>query len=192
MRSPLMSPIVRLQGHERGRAGGEAGQTLVEFALVLPLLMIVVLGVIDLGKAFGYKNDLTNLANQAARAAAVNKCPGGCTSIEAWIKSQAPSNELRSGGGSIEGTGLQAASAITFTFPDAGRPNYCPGDPVKATVKVHYNWLNFLKVMGALPSPGADITGSATVRLEKAYDVSNPANNAYAAGNVNLGGTCPP
>jgi len=186
-----MSRIVRLQGHERARDGGEAGQTLVEFALVLPLLMIIVLGVIDLGKAFGYKNDETNLANQAARAAAVNKCPGGCTSIEAWIKSQAPSNELQSGGGSIAGTGLQAASAITFTFTDAGTPNYCAGDPVKATVKVHYNWLNFLKVMGALPSPGADITGSATMRLEKAYDVLNPANNAYAAGNIHLG-TCPP
>jgi len=186
-----MSRIVRLQGHERGRAEGEAGQTLVEFALVLPLLMIIVLGVIDLGKAFGYKNDLTNLANQAARYAAVNQRPGG-QDIETWIRTHAPSNELQSGGGSIGPRGLQAGSAITFTFTDPGTPNYCVGNAVKATVKVHYNWLNFLKVMGALPSPGADIVGSATMRLEKAYDVVNPANNAYAAGPPIHLGTCPP
>lgn len=190
-----MSQIVRRHAHERGRSRGDEGQTLVEFALILPILLVVVLGVIDLGKAFGYKNDLTNLANQAARAAAVNKCPAGptCTSIEGWIRNQAPSGELRNGGGSITGTGLRATSAITFTFPDSGRPNYCVGDPVQATVKVHYNWLNFLR--GVFPSLGTDITGSATVRLEKTYEVApvgNPAINVYSASNILTGSTCPP
>ena len=194
MPSPLMSQIVWRHVHERGRFEGDEGQTLVEFALILPILLVVVLGVIDLGKAFGYKNDLTNLANQAARAAAVNKCPPGptCTSIEGWIRNQAPSGELKNGGGSITGTGLRAISAITFTFPDSRTPNYCVGDPVKATVKVHYNWLNFLR--GVFPSLGTDITGSATVRLEKTYEVppvGNPAINVYSASNIRPG-TCPP
>ena len=191
-----MPQIVRGHGHERGRSNREEGQTLVEFALILPLLLMVVLGIVDLGKAFGYKNDLTNLANQAARAAAVNKCPGpsACTSIENWIRNQAPSGELKNGGGSITGTGLQAGSAITFTFTDPGTPNYCVGAPVKATVKVHYNWLNFLRLRGVLPSLGTDITGSATVRLEKTYGVppqGDPAVNVYSASNIHPG-TCPP
>jgi TadE-like protein len=190
-----MSQIVRRRGHERSRSNGEEGQTLVEFALILPLLLIVLLGIIDLGKAFGYKNDLTNLANQAARAAAVNKCPGPspCTSIESWIRNQAPPGELKNGGGSITGTGLQAGSAIRFTFTDPGAPNYCVGDPVAATVKVHYNWLNFLKLSGVLPSLGTDITGSATVRLEKTYEVppqGDPALNVYSASNIHPA-TCP-
>jgi len=87
----------RLRRHER-RPHEETGQALVEFALVLPLLLFIVLGIIDLGKAFGYKNDETNLANQGARAAAVDKCPGACLNIRNWIISQAPSNELENGG----------------------------------------------------------------------------------------------
>jgi len=185
-----MSWTVR-RGHERGRFAGEAGQTLVEFALILPILLLVVLGIIDLGKAFGYKNDETNLANQAARFAAVNRCPGGCTSIEAWVRSQAPSVELKQGGGSIAGTGLQATSAITFTFTDSG--HHCVGDPVKATVRVHYNWLNLLKLSHALPSLGTDITGSATMRLEKSYDPTNPATNVYSPSPpIDLSTPCPP
>jgi TadE-like protein len=174
-----MSLIVRRHGHERGRPNGEEGQTLVEFALILPILLIVVLGIVDLGKAFGYKNDLTNLANQAARLASVNQCPGGCTSIEAWTRNQAP-NELRLGTGSIQPTGLQATSAITFTFTDPGPLNHCVGDSLRATVKVHYNWLNFLRVRAAFPSLGTDITATATMRLEKSYDRSNPAADKYA------------
>jgi len=180
------------RGHERGRFAGEAGQTLVEFALILPILLLLVLGIIDLGKAFGYKNDLTNLANQAARAAAVNKCPGGpACNIESWIRNQAPSGELRNGGGSITGTGLQASSAITFTFTDPGTPNYCVGAPIKATVRVHYNWLNFLK--GVLPALGTNISGSATVRLESEYITppDNVALNKYSASNIHPG-SCPP
>jgi len=163
---------------ERGPSAGEAGQTLVEFALILPILLLVVLGIIDLGKAFGYKNDATNLANQAARLATVNQCPGGCTSIEHWVMMQAPSDELRSGGDSIGGHGLQDITAITFTFPDSG--HHCVGDPVKATVRVHYNWLNLLKLSHALPSLGNDITGSATMRLEKSYDATKPENYVYS------------
>jgi len=183
-----MPRTTRLRRHER-RPHNEAGQSLVEFALILPLLLIVVLGVVDLGKAFGYKNDETNLANQAARAAAVNSCPGGCSNISNWIISQAPSNELKNGGGSIASSGLSTSGAIAFTFP-AGTTKHCIGDPVNVTVKVHYNWLNFLKVQGVLPTLGTDITGSATMRLEKNYDAVTPSNNAYIASGT-PSGLCP-
>jgi len=182
-----MSRTQRRRRHER-RLGNEAGQSLVEFALILPLLLIIVLGIIDLGKAFGYKNDETNLANQAARAAAVNSCPGGCSDISNWIISQAPSNELKNGGGSISSTGLTQAGAVTFTFPSTGTPNHCVGDPVKVTVKVHYNWLNFLKVGGVLPTLGTDITGSATMRLEQSYK-NDPTDKYTASGTIS--GACP-
>jgi hypothetical protein len=188
MQSSRMLWILPSQRNGRGQLTGEEGQTLVEFALILPLLLIVVLGIIDLGKAFGYKNDETNLANQAARLAAVNQCPGGCTSIEAWIRNQAP-NELRLGTGSIAPPGLQAISAIKFEFTDPGPLNHCVGDSVKATIKAHYNWLNFLK--GVLPSLGTDITASATMRLEKDYSRTNPALNKYAPLNPTED-ICPP
>ena len=69
---PLMSPIRLNRRHGRERLREERGQTFLEFALVLPLLLILIFGVIDLGKALGYKNDETNIANQAARLAVVS------------------------------------------------------------------------------------------------------------------------
>ena len=167
-----MSNAIGISRRERQPSSREKGQALVEFALILPLLLLVIMGVIDLGRALGYKNDLTNLANQGARAAAVNNCPGGCTDIKAWMISQAPSNELKNGGGSISPNGLSTTTptpAITFTFPGTGPTNHCIGDPVKVTVTVHYNWLQFLTLSGALPTIGTNIVGSATMRLEKSY-----------------------
>jgi hypothetical protein len=191
-----MPQIVRRHENERGRANGEEGQALVEFALVLPLLLILVFGVIDLGKALGYKNDLTNLANQAARAAAVNNCPGGptCTDIATWIRDQAPSEELKNGttGGSISPPGLGTGTAITFEFIGPGTdedPNYCIGDPVKATVTVTYNFLPFLlkKPLDVLPHPSWPLTSTATMRLEKPYHPEAPADNDYTATNLQPG-----
>ena len=53
----------------------EDGAALVEFVLVLPLLLLLLIGMLDLGKAFNYWIDETHLANEGARYAAVNKNP---------------------------------------------------------------------------------------------------------------------
>jgi Flp pilus assembly protein TadG len=81
----------------RGR--DENGQASVEFALLLPLLLIVLIGVLDFGRAVNYYNTLTELAAEGARSAAVNVNPDGTpvsgTSIQDQIKCQAVSRELR-------------------------------------------------------------------------------------------------
>ena len=59
----------------RLRLRSSRGQSLVEFAIILPVIMLVVLGIIDFGRAYNYKNDQTSLANQAVRYAEVNDCP---------------------------------------------------------------------------------------------------------------------
>src|SRR6266540_6719931 len=99
--SSFISPLVRLRRNERGRFAGERGQSMIEFALVLPFLLLVVLGMLDVGKAMNYRNDLTHLANEAARYAAVSRNPGPEATLEESIEQQAASGELRSGGESI-------------------------------------------------------------------------------------------
>src|SRR6266566_9303773 len=86
----------------RGRLSlrNERGTALVEFALVLPLLLVLLLGMIDVGKAVNYWNDETHLANEAARYAAVNKNPGPQSTLNQSILNQTDSAELRSGGSS--------------------------------------------------------------------------------------------
>jgi hypothetical protein len=53
------------------RAGQEAGQTLVEFALVLPILLVMIFGLVDFGRAFYTWLLVTNAAREGARTAAV-------------------------------------------------------------------------------------------------------------------------
>ena len=55
------------------RRAGEAGTAVVEFALIVPLLLLIVFGILDFGRALNYLNDSTQLARAGARWAIVNK-----------------------------------------------------------------------------------------------------------------------
>src|SRR5205823_4816497 len=90
----------------------ERGVALVEFALVLPLLLLLLLGMIDVGKAVNYWNDETHLANEAARYAAVNKNPGPQSTLNQSILNQADTTELKNGGT----TSLPAGETICIWF----------------------------------------------------------------------------
>ena len=52
------------------------GQSLVEFALVAPLLISIVVGIIELGILFSTYVGLANSAREGARAAAIYRYPG--------------------------------------------------------------------------------------------------------------------
>ena len=81
--------------------GKEQGTALFELALVLPLLMILLLGMLDFGKAFNSWIDETHLANQAARFAAVNHRPDAGQTITQYVRNQATTPELKNGTGSV-------------------------------------------------------------------------------------------
>ena len=55
----------------------DPGQSLVEIALTLPLLLITLLGTVDVGRAYMYTTAVTNAAREAAYYAA--KTPGATT-----------------------------------------------------------------------------------------------------------------
>lgn len=57
----------------KDRAGGlasERGQSLIELALALPFLVLIFLGVADLGRVFYYTSAITNAAREGASYAA--------------------------------------------------------------------------------------------------------------------------
>lgn len=85
----------------------ERGQAVVEFALVLPLFIVLLVGLIQFGVGLNYWLDLNRLANQSARWAVVNCNPasakvcetsGGVADIREAIKEQRTSggNEITS------------------------------------------------------------------------------------------------
>lgn len=62
--------MLTLKGHKR-----ERGQAMTEFALVAPLLFLILFGIIQLGYLFGGQNGLTNAAREAARYASTLPTP---------------------------------------------------------------------------------------------------------------------
>ncbi len=57
----------------RKRGKGERGAALIEFAIVMPLLVILLMGIIDYGWAFAQNIDIRHGAREAGRLAMVNQ-----------------------------------------------------------------------------------------------------------------------
>jgi Flp pilus assembly protein TadG len=136
----------------------EDGASLVEFALVLPVLALLLFAMLEFGKAFNYWIDETHLANEGARWAVVNKNPGGSgSSLQQYILAQATTAELRNGGTAS----VTNPAQVCISFPD-GTSNV--GDPVEVTVSATYNWLPIIS--DRIGVGQSTITGSSRMRLE--------------------------
>lgn len=152
--------------NRRSPYGSEAGVALVEFAFVLPLLVVLLFGMLEFGKAYNYWIDGTHLSSEGARWAVVNKNPGPGGTLQDSIRQRADTAELRNGGTSSVPNPLQ----VCISFPN-GTSNV--GDPVRVSVSTAYNFMGFLTGDSGLVQ--RTITATATMRLE-----AKPTN--YGAG----------
>jgi Flp pilus assembly protein TadG len=135
------------------RVRDESGQSVVEFALVVPLICAIVLILVDFGKAMNYWLDLTRVANEGARLAAVNS-PVTADSIRARLLS----NELRNGGSDSVTSPADVAISV-------GGCNI--GDPVTVEVTSDYHWVDFPDWIPIAGGGILTIKGKATMRLEQ-------------------------
>ena len=55
----------------RLRMRGDCGSAAVEFAIVIPVLLLLVLGTVEFGRVFWFQNSLTNAARVGARTMAI-------------------------------------------------------------------------------------------------------------------------
>lgn len=55
---------------DRSMRRDDEGQSLVEVALTLPLLLLVVIGIVDIGRVYAFETSVTNAAREAAAYAA--------------------------------------------------------------------------------------------------------------------------
>src|SRR5262249_13327910 len=119
-------------------ARDERGQAVVEFALVLPVFLILVAGIIQFGVALNYWLDGQRIANQGARWAVVNNwppdCPQGSTSCTGADTLQATmKRQLLTKG--------EQNTTIAICFPAADPGAATPysgkhvGDPVRVTLE---------------------------------------------------------
>ena len=73
----MMRLLERLSGRRRGsgRRAAARGQGLVEFALVIPIIVLLIAVFIEVGRAVYAFNTIANAARQGARVAIVNQLP---------------------------------------------------------------------------------------------------------------------
>lgn len=165
MTEPALERHPRPRGRLRAFRREERGTALVEFALIAPFLFLVLFGIIDFGRALNYYNQVTQLAGQGARAAAVNRNPDGTaitsgSSLQQQLVNRTAQPELRNG----------EVVCITQVPTNVGDP---------LTVKVSYQF-HFLPLIGAAGGALGGLTLSAT-ETQRAEVV--PHN--YALGNQN-------
>ena len=123
----------------QSRAAGR-GQSLAEFALVFPIIMLLVFGFIDVGRAVFAANTLSNSARQAARVAAVNQldpaaAPWECDTTRPIEDPLDPHWTLR-GCAVAAGTSIGVApNQVTFAFSTP------PDTTLECTTKVNVGCL---------------------------------------------------
>jgi TadE-like protein len=134
----------------------EGGQALPEFALVVPLLVLILVAVLHFGKAFNYWNDATHIGAEGARYAAVDGKPfaGDPATLQAQLLAQGDTAELRAGGTDSMPDGAE----VCIDFPDGSA---LPGHPVRVTVTFTYSWLPLFGLADT------DVVSTSVMRLER-------------------------
>ena len=146
------------------RLRDERGQAIVEFALVVPILLAVVVAIVSFGRAMNYDEQATHLANEAVRFAAVDQVPAGATgTLGQWLRSQGDTPELRNGSADV------TQPTVCVSYPNG---TATPGDPVTVSMSFRFHWLPILNA-----GPYTTITRTATMRIEVA-----PTGSFYTAG----------
>ena len=119
--------------------GSSVGQALVEFALIIHIFILLVMGIFDLGRAVYGFNTVNNAAREAARLAIVDQ-------TQAHILSEATSSAV-SLGTQPGDVAVDYRAAATPTVP-----NSCSTLAINcvATVKVQYSWQAATPIIGSL------------------------------------------
>lgn len=128
------------------RARRESGQAMVEFAMVATMLLIILLGIAQVGIAYSHYMALTDAVRAGSRQGAVSRLTDPASAAEARVR-QAASGSLDSAAG--------GPLAVTVTFKDLGGGTQVVqgGDiTVRATYPYEINLLGLVVKSGTLTS----------------------------------------
>jgi Flp pilus assembly pilin Flp len=134
----------------------EAGQTVVEFALILIPLLLLVAGILQLGMAISFWQDQQRLATAGARVAVVNcDAAAWCTpSLARYLEKQPLSQ------------GNRPTATVCFTSKTGAGGTAIPGDSIKVRLQAQFPLVPIVR------RGGITLSASTTMRLERA--ATNP------------------
>lgn len=131
---------------ERSKMGREDGVAMTEFALVLPVFMLIVAGLLAFGRVLFYWIEANQLASETARWAAVDRVPAGATSLQQYALDSGGTIEFRD-------------AKVCLDTPGGGAPRI--GGPIQVTISKPFS---FVPILGIAP---ITIRGDATMRIER-------------------------
>lgn len=162
-------------GHRRIR--DEGGQTLVEFAFILPIVLLLVIGLLEFGTAYNRKLNINNIASEGARWAAVDLVPAhdgipaknapAPADLEDYLISRIGSQlEELVEAGKDDSDPENETVRICFvpSSPNARRPSV--GDAAMVRIRIpdySIGWSSLVAGFGSF-----DLTGQSWTRIEQA------------------------
>lgn len=159
-----------MRRHKRTRAKGlrrlfsrAGGQSLVELALILPLLLIMVFGIIDFGQGLRSYIGVTNATREGARAATVGTAagtyPANCTGTSSTTVIGRVCTTV--------GLGVSSFQNVSVTYPNGTGP----GKSVVVAANYRYTFITPIGDIIGFFSGGVfpnyiDLTSSSNMRQE--------------------------
>ncbi|KKK36318.1 hypothetical protein WQ57_19710 [Mesobacillus campisalis] len=119
----------------------EKGQSLVEFALVLPILILVLFGIVDFGRVFHTYLTIDHAGREAARAASIGKT-----------------------GPEAEQVAVNSGGSINLTTAHVNVTTGASGTDARVVIDYPFSFIT--PVIGNLLSGGFTITNTTVMRVE--------------------------
>jgi Flp pilus assembly protein TadG len=152
----------------RTRLRADGAQSLLEFALILPMLLILVFGIIDFGMGLRAYISVSAATREGARYASVGN-PGGTFTSGGSGECNGSTSTTAVGRvcKTLDGLNLADISSVAVTYPNG----HAPGNSVHVSASYHYHYItpvhgivNFLSG-GSMPNY-LTITSATDMRLE--------------------------
>ncbi len=140
----------------------EDGVAMTEFALIVPVFLLIVAGLLAFGRVFFYWIEANHMASETARWAVVDRNPYGpvrrCSSTPRRTSTVEFANDVK----------------VCIDFPESGDADL--GEPVRVRIQKPFNFLPILG-MGQIT-----IRGSSTMRIERLANNGDPGSYATTTG----------
>lgn len=157
------------------RPRAEMGQSLVETALVLPIVVLMLVGLFDLGRAVYAYNTISNAAREGSRVAAVNQITsaGGCDRSRPITNPATPTWSPHACAASAAiGLGVTAAD-VTVTYSNPPRQPALGCTTQRSVgclvdVRVQYAWSPITPIISALV-PTIDMSYTSQATIERVF-----------------------
>ena len=113
-----MKLLRNARSKKNGKKDRESGQAIVEFALALPLLLLLLCGILDFGWIYANQYRVENAAYTAARYASFNAAYTGSAQLVTETVAKAKSNLMNGGEGATVNVSFGYKSvSVTVNYP---------------------------------------------------------------------------